>query len=130
MVCRSIKPSINKVCVADLNKKIKLQYSSSIPNNNPNMNAGTSFKDIKTVWAMVKTRSAAEFIKNTDINRVITTEFYIRFDSSIDFETELYIELGNQLYKVINVENIDEQDRFVKLSATDKGLKTIEANKR
>ena len=57
MVCQSIKPNINKICTADLNRKIKIQYTSTGGNNNPNSSPTTTFTDLKTVWSMIKTRS-------------------------------------------------------------------------
>jgi SPP1 family predicted phage head-tail adaptor len=130
MVCRSIKPNVNKVCIGDLSKKIAIQYSSSVPSNSPNSNSTTSFKDIKKVWAMIKTRRTGEFIKNTNIRDTITTEFYIRYDSSIDFQQKLWVEYNDKRYVVINYENIDEQDRFIVLSAVERGKKSINANQR
>jgi SPP1 family predicted phage head-tail adaptor len=130
MVCRSIKPNVNKVCIADLNKKIKIQYSLSVPNNNPNSNSMTSFKDIKSVWSMIKTRSTAEFIQKTNIETSITTEFYIRYDSSIDFKQRLWVEYKDNRYQIVNYDNIGEEDKFVKLTAIERGVKNIKANQR
>jgi SPP1 family predicted phage head-tail adaptor len=134
MACRSIKPDIDKICTADLNKKIKIQFTSSAPNNNPGSNAGTTFKDLKTVWAMIKTKASAEFMVNVNVQRTITTEFYIRFDASIDFKRKLWVELwveyNNSRYDVINFENLGEQNKFIKLTATERGKKTVNANQR
>jgi SPP1 family predicted phage head-tail adaptor len=130
MACRSIKPNINKVCIADLKKKIKIQYTLSVPNNDPNSNAMASFKDIKSVWSMIKTRSTAEFVQGTNVETSITTEFYIRHDSSIDFKQRLWIEYNGSRYEIVNYENIDEEDKFIKLTATERGVKTINANQR
>ena len=130
MVCRSIKPDIDKICTADLNKKIKIQYTASLANNAPNSNAGTNFKDLKTVWAMIKTKSSAEFLVNVNVQRTITTEFYIRYDASIDFKRKLWIEYNGSRYDVINFENLGEQNRFFKLTATERGKETVNANQR
>jgi SPP1 family predicted phage head-tail adaptor len=134
MVCQSIKPNINKICIANLNKKIKIQFTYSAANNNPNSNATTAFKDIKTVWAMIKTRStvgvANQFVNNVNTSRAISHDFFIRWDSAIDFEKEMWIEYNNKRFKIDTVENIDEEDKFVRLSSLERGIKTIEANQR
>ena len=131
MVCQSIKPNINKVCIANLNKKIKIQFTYSAANNS---NATTAFKDIKEVWAMIKTRSTIgasnQFVNNVNTSRAISHDFYIRWDSAIDFEKEMWIEYDNKRFKIDTVENIDEADKFVRLSTLERGVKTIEANQR
>jgi SPP1 family predicted phage head-tail adaptor len=90
----------------------------------------TTFADIKSVWAMIKTRSTAEFVQNTNIETSITTEFYIRYDSSIDFKQRLWVEYNNGRYEIVNYDNIDEENKFIKLTAIERGVKTINANQR
>ena len=79
---------------------------------------------------MIKTKSSAEFLNNINIQRSITTEFYIRYDTSIDFKRKLWIEYNNSRYEVINFENLGEENRFFKLTATERGKKTVNANQR
>lgn len=134
MVCNSIKPNVNKVCSGDLNKRIKIQYTSSKGNNNLNSNSTTAFTDILTVWAMIKTKStvggSSTFIQNTNTTRSISHDFFIRWNSGIDFQKSLWVEYNSRRFKVDSVENIDEEDKFVRLSSLERGDKSIQANQR
>lgn len=129
-VCNSIKKNTNKVCIADLNKKVIIQYASSSANNAPNANAESSFTALATVWAMVKTTPNREFVNGVNIENGVNTDFYIRHDSSIDFSKKVWIEFNNERFKVINVENIDFENRFMRLRAVERGVKTLNAAQR
>ena len=134
MACQSIKPNVNKICTADLNRKIKIQYTSTGGNNNPNSSPTTIFTDLKTVWSMIKTRSTvggnSSFIQNTNTTRAVSHDFFIRWDSSIDLEKALWVEYDSKRFKIEATENIDEQNKFVRLSALERGTKVNEANQR
>jgi len=130
MKCDSIKKNVNKVCIGDLDKRIKIQTSSIAPNNSPNSVATTAFVTIATVWAMIKTSTNRDFIDGVQVENGSNTDFYIRYTSSIDFEKQLWIEYNNNKFKINSVDNIDKDDLFVRLRSTEKGDKTILANLR
>lgn len=130
MACKTIKPNISRICSADFNRKIKIQYTASVPNNNPNSNAGTTFKDLKTVWAMVKTGITTEFIDNVNVERSVNIDFYIRYTNSIDFEKEIWVLFDNNRYKISSVDNIDKRNEIVRLRAIERGNKSLGANQR
>lgn len=130
MKCQSIKPNINKVCLSDFKDRIKIQTSSIIPNNAPNSLSSVGFTTIATVWAMVKTNTVRDFIDGVNVEIGINTDFYIRYNSSIPLDKQLWIEFKNNLYKITNTDNIDKQDKIIRLRSVEKGDKTINANKR
>lgn len=130
MKCQSIKKNIKKVCIGHYDKRIKIQTSSIIPNNAPNSVSTVGFTTIVTVWAMIKTNTAREFVDGVNIETGINTDFYIRYNSSIPLDKQLWIEYNNNLYKIKNVDNIDKDDKTIILRSVEKGDKTINANKR
>lgn len=130
MKCQSIKRNINKVCIGDFNKRIKIQTTSITPNNSPNSLSNVGFTTIATIWAMIKTNTAREFIDGVNIEAGINTDFYIRYNSSIPLDKQLWIEYDNNLYKITNTNNIDKDNKIVRLRSIEKGDKTINANKR
>jgi SPP1 family predicted phage head-tail adaptor len=130
MKCLSIKKNINKVCISDLKHKIKIQTSSIIPNNSPNSLSTVGFTTVSTVWAMIKTNTAREFVDGVNIENGLNTDFYIRYNSTIPLDKQLWIEYNNNLYKIINVDNIDKDDNIIRLRSIEKGDKSINANKR
>jgi len=111
MVCKAIKPKSSRVCVGDLNKKIKIQFSSSKPNNAPNTNAGTVFSDVVSVWAMIITNPNNEFINGVNTVDGINTDFYIRYTTSIDLSKQIWVEYASNRFKITGVENINKEDR-------------------
>jgi hypothetical protein len=107
MKCQSIKKNTKKICTSDFDKRIKILTTAIIPNNAPNSSATVSFAIILTVWAMVKTNTAREFIDGVNIEKGINTDFYVRYSSSIPLDKQLWIEYQNIYYKIVNTDNID-----------------------
>ena len=130
MICRSFKKNINKVCVGDLDKRVKIQTSSISPINSPNSVSTTAFSTILTVWAMIKTNANSRYIDGVNIENVLNTDFFIRYTSSIDFEQQLWIEFNNNRFKITSIENIDKDNKFIRLRTSEKGTKTILVNQR
>jgi SPP1 family predicted phage head-tail adaptor len=130
MKCQSIKKNINKVCIADFNHKIIIQTTSISPNNSPNSLSSVGFSTVATVWAMIKTNTAREFIDGVNIENGLNTDFYIRYNSTVPLEKQLWIEYNNTLFKITNVDNIDKANKIIRLRSIEKGDKSINANKR
>jgi SPP1 family predicted phage head-tail adaptor len=130
MKCATIKRVKNKICASDFNKKILIQTSQKLSNNAPDSINTTTFTTIATVWAMIKTSAINEFINGVNISNGVNTDFYIRYTSTIDFKQQLFVEYKSKLYSIQPVENIDEQDSIIRLRASERGDKTINANKR
>lgn len=130
MKCQSIKKNVNKICIGDFKERIKIQTTSIAPNNAPNGLSSVAFATVAEVWAMIKTNPSREFVDGVNIDNGLNTDFYIRFNSSIPLDKQLWIEYKNNLYKITNTDNIDKMDNIVRLRSTEKGDKTINANKR
>lgn len=130
MTCASFKKNTNKVCISDLNKKIIIQTSSIAPDNSPDSVSTTSFANVATVWAMIKTSANISFINGVNVENGLNTDFFIRYTNAIHFEQQLWIEYDGSRYKVINSENIDKDNKFVRLRSSEKGDKTILVNQR
>lgn len=130
MSCNSIKKNINKVCTGDLDKRIIIQTTSITPNNSPDSVATTGFATVATVWAMIKTTPNRQFIDGVNVENGLNTDFYIRYNSSINFEQQLWVEYNDNRFKIVNVDNIDKEDKIIRLRSIEKGDKTILANAR
>ncbi len=128
--CPSIKKSVNRVCSADLDKRIAVQTTGIAANNTPNGKATTSFTTVATVWAMIITKPITKFIDGVNVEGGITNDFFIRWTSAINFEVQLWVEFNNSRFKIDSVENIDKEKKFVRLRSIERGAKTIEANQR
>jgi SPP1 family predicted phage head-tail adaptor len=130
MKCATIKKVKSKICVSDFDKRIKIQTSQKVANNAPNTAGNITFTTIATLWAMIKTSPINEFINGVNVSNGTNIDFYIRYTNSIDFRQQLFIEYKDKLYSIQPIENIDEQDKIIRLRAQEKGDKNINANKR
>lgn len=135
MVCATIKSDIDNICIGDLNRKITLQYPVAVKRNAPRTNTpsadATTFTTIATVWAMVKTRNTAFFRGGVNTETSPTTEFYIRYNSSLNLEQLTYIEYNSKKYRVTNApENIGLQNKFWKITSVERGDSSLNANLR
>ena len=130
MKCQSIKKNTKKICTSDFDKRIKILTTAIIANNAPDSLATVGFTTIVTVWAMVKTNAVKEFIDGVNIEQGVNTDFYVRYNSSIPLDKQLWIEYQNIYYKIVNTDNIDIDDKIIRLRSIEKGDKTIYANQR
>ena len=130
MSCKRITKNASKICTADFDKKIKIQTTSIEGTNAPDIESAVSFSDIAVAYAMMKTKPNIRYINGVNVESGITTEIYIRYDSSIDYSLELFIEWSNDKFKVINVENINNENKTIKFNCVRHGDKSINANLR
>lgn len=128
--CNTIKSNVKRICAANFDKRIKIQTSSISGNNTPGGAASTAFADVATVWAMVKTSPNREFVDGVNVSNGINTDFFIRYNSTIDFTKQLWVEYNNERYKIEIPENIDKSDETVRLRSRELGNKNIQGNQR
>tara|TARA_R110000782_G_scaffold97853_1_gene182887 strand:+ start:351 stop:746 length:396 start_codon:yes stop_codon:yes gene_type:complete len=131
MSCRKIISSkTSYVCTGSFDRKIKIQTSSIAGNNSRGVQSVVSFKDLATVWAMIKTNISGDFIDGVQVGNGVNTDFYIRYNSKIDFEQQLWVEYKNNRFKIVSIDNIDKDDLVIRLRSVEKGDKTILVNAR
>jgi len=130
MICSSITKKKINICPVDFDRKIAIKTSQKTANNSPNGETTITFTTVVEVWAMVKTTSGAEFFDGVNIVNNNNTDFYIRYNSAIDYTKQLFVDYDGNLYLINSIENIDKQDRIIKLRSTEKGSNTIQANYR
>lgn len=130
VTCPSIQKSVNRVCTSDLDKRIKIQTSSISASNSPSTRATVAFTTVATVWAMIKTTPITKFIDGVNVANGVTNDFFIRYNSSINLDVELWVEFDSKKFKITGVENIDKEKKFVRLRSIELGDKDIAANQR
>ena len=130
MKCKSLKKNINKVCVADLDSKIKIQKTSEVYSNNPDTAPVAQFTDVVEMWAMVTTKESFNYIDGVQVGGAVNTEFVIMYTASIDFSQRLYVEYAGIKYKIISANNIDKSNQNIRLRCVELGDKNITANLR
>lgn len=125
-VCVKIKGKKKVLCVGDLNKKIKLEARSLTAPKSGSVDLTETFIKILEPWAMVETVSGSELFNGSSTIKQFTHRFYIRYVSNVTFET--WIEMDDIKYDILDVENIDESNEWLKIRANKQGSDTNSSN--
>jgi SPP1 family predicted phage head-tail adaptor len=127
MGCKSIKRNMRRVCVGDLNKLITLQARAISPPSFSSTDFDETFTNGDDVWAAVNTVAGKTFFDGVNTDITITHEIFIRFDASVTSET--WIEMDDRRIDILDTENLDERDEWLKLICTERGPDNVEATK-
>ena len=115
-----------KICPSKFTSLIKIQERSLLTDN-MSVDFNENFIDTETVWAGCKTTRGQEVFGDINTAREITHIFTIRY---LDYLTqEYYILYDNKRYDILDVENIDEENRFMRLRCNVRGSDELEATK-
>jgi head-tail adaptor len=126
--CKKIKRLSERVCAGSLNKKISvLDREIEVPVGD-SVDFDENFILIKDTWAMVQTVAGKVFFDNSNIDKSITHEWYIRYIAGIEITAEHWVLYNTNFFKIINVENLDEANRFLLLRTTERGESTKKVN--
>lgn len=128
MKCQSIRKNIKKICTADFDKKIVIQKYGSLGNSSPDADITFNYITLATVFAMIKTNATGNFVNNVNVGTSITIDFYTRFNSLIDINQQLFVLFDNKRYKIELVDDIDKDNKIIRLRAKELGLSTLQAN--
>ena len=128
MKCQAIRKNIKKICTADFDKKIAIQKYGSVGNSSPNADITFNYITLATVFAMIKTNATGDFVNNVNVGTSITIDFYTRFNSLVDINQQLFVLFDNKRYKIELVDDIDKDNKIIRLRAKELGLSTLQAN--
>ena len=109
-----------KLCVGDLRERICLQTRTLTEPAFGDAEPGEDFEGKSEVWALVKTTAGKVFFDgvNADVN--LTHEIFIRYDSTVTATTWIELADGRRL-DIVNVENLEERNEYLRLLCTDRG---------
>lgn len=122
-----VRPSTRKVCVGDLNHRIKLLPRDMTEPGFGETDFGEDFTGGVEAWAKVYTTAGKTIFNgvNTDVN--VTHEIYIRFQSGVGAETWVELQDGTRL-DVVMSEDLDERKEWLLLLCTERGSGDLGAN--
>lgn len=119
--CVSIKGKKRRICAGDLRLKINLFDREIQPNVSKKPAYDASFVGGISVSAMLLTRSGAQILNGVAVTTKPTHDFFIRYKP--DIEATKWILFKDNIYDVIEVENLEERDEFLRISCIKKGTK-------
>lgn len=109
------------------NKVIQIQTSTFATGFGTN--GETQYTTVLTTFASIQTKATRLFDNGVNISTTPTTLFYIRYNASLDLDLSYWILYNNKIFKIDNIENIDEDNEVIKFVAIEKGSVNISANK-
>lgn len=124
--CTAKERKTTRVCIGSLNQRIELEIRTLTPNSDNDVDYDEIFTQLKTVWSMVETVTGKTMFDKSNIERVVTHNFYIRFIADVTFEN--WIKYKSQYFDILNVENFSERDSFYKLTTAIRGDDTKPVN--
>ena len=126
-VCNNIPRKNTRYCVGDFRKQIEIKVRDITVPVGSSVDHGELFTDFLTVRAIVETLSGVEIFDGTNtMVGVATHQFIINFRPGVTFENMVVFKGKN--YRILDVTNIDEEDRFLKIRATERGVNTLPVN--
>ena len=134
--CENVKIRRRKVCIGDMNQFITIQRRSITCKSITNIDYDEELENVASVWAAVNTNAGYRSFNQVGVNegagagsrQAFTHKFYIRFSQECIPTSENFILWECDVYRIISVENLDGQNRFLALSAIRKGQPDIKAN--
>ncbi len=126
MGCRAVKLKSRRVCIGNLNKRIKIQTRALTSNNTGSIETIETFTDVVEVWAAIETTRGSQLWDGVEVSNPFTHKIYIRYRDDIDYEK--WVEYEDEKYDIVDVENLEQKNEWLLLMCTRKGDNTKEAN--
>lgn len=123
MACRKISKKADKVCIGDLKKSIKIINRAIEP---ADVSHTMDFTDFVSAYARIDTTKGNPFFNGVNIEDFPSHVFYIRYGFTV--EKNYTLEYASNYYNVLDVENLNEENRFLKISCVKNGPKSNQAN--
>lgn len=130
--CKRIRIARNKLCRGDLRDTISI-VSRTLGESLPGELTGTEvFTDVITgVQTAIKTIKGAAQFTGINIHPDATHLFYVIFSTlylTLEVEENNHmINLYGELYKILRIENDNENDEFLVFQCTNRGDESLEA---
>lgn len=120
--CKKLRRLKRQVCIGDLDNQIVLQDRSITPPVS-GVDATEDFTTNDTVDAKVDTSRGETIFDGVSPDGVdVTHIFTIRFITGITAET--WVGFKSQRFDILDVENLEERDEWLKLRCTNRGTAT------
>ncbi len=119
--CIRIQKKKRGICIGDMRDEILLQNRSIAPPvlaSDPDYTE--TFEDDDTTFSLIETVSGKTYFDGVDTETTITHHIYIRYDETVTAET--WIEFNSKRIDILDVEDLDERQEYMKLVCHETGL--------
>ena len=118
----------NKICTSDFNRLIQILDRDISPPPRNDTELGEDFANVVHVWSSVKTVHGATIFDSVNTEQVLTHIFTTRW-LGLGITSENWIIYNNSRFKILAVENIDEQNMYTRMRCILRGSVSKEATK-
>lgn len=126
MAWNKINVNRKQVCIGQMRHKIKI-HTREITAPTTDSDFTETIEQYKEVWSGIKTlEKGIELFDGVNLVGTITHIFYIRYFAGIT--TEYYIEYDSKYYRILEVDNMNEDNKFIALKSTLRGDTSYKAN--
>lgn len=102
-----------KVKIGELDKRIGITEKITTTDNEGFKT--TTYNTIYSCWASVNHKTGSEIYKNdADYSKKIT-RFLIRYNSSVNFNTDNFVKFRNVTYNIIYINNYCENNKYIEI---------------
>lgn len=125
--CRKIKKKADLICTGDLDKRITIFVRDITVPVGGSVDYGESFSVPTTVWAMIETLSkGVQIFDGANVVDTASHNIYIRYRPAVTFEN--YLDYEGRRFRILNTENLNERNRYIKLQCTERGDNVLPVN--
>lgn len=126
--CKKIKRLSERVCIGSMNKRISLQVRDLEAPVGDSVDFKEKFTVLSDIWTMIETVAGKVFFDGSNTDRSITHNFYIRYLNGVEITAQNWVRYDDKYFDIINVENLDEANRFLLLRTTERGTVNKKVN--
>lgn len=116
------------ICAGDLNKRITIYNRTITPPSGDSVDYSEVFSVPVTVYAMVETIKGTQLFDGTNLTYQSTHRFTIRYQKNLEIDIQKWVEYGGKKYKIVDVQNQNELNRFYIITANERGFDNLPVN--
>jgi len=125
--CQTKRRNDLTYCAGDMDKIISVFVRSIVPPSGLDVDFNENFTEQRNMAASIETVRGEEVFDGTGTVEEVTHKFVVKWQPNITFEN--WVSYKNKRYRIVDVENQNECNRFYIIRATIRGVNTLEVNK-
>lgn len=130
--CVTLQRTNTKICSGSLNKLITIFTRDITPGINPygvapDTHYDENFTALTQAWALIVPKNGDVIFNDISIDTKATHDIYIRYIVGITQEN--WLTFDGFRYDILDVTNVDQNNRYLLLECNISGLATLEASK-
>jgi head-tail adaptor len=128
--CKRFRPKNRRICRGDLNKVCTLWDRALKAPKFDETESGHDYSNDEPVFCAIETVVGVEvFNQSNELVGTITHKFYILKSARVISTASTRIEYNGQYFGILRIQNVDENDDFLRLDCANIGLVSQAANK-